>query len=283
MDMPYFPFYPGDWLSDPNVQFLSLEESGAYITLLAYMWRDGKDCALTDDDTYLARLLHVSTRKWAKLREILIDGEHAVLKKTSDGLIRNNRLDEEWKKVNNTSKSRAIAAKVRWDNEKKYHANGMQTVCKSNANASGLHMQNDAISDPESESDPDKHIKDRRILGETLSKLFPHGMSSTAQHDIFEYMDKGLELELLSVAYQISVSKNARDKPSYTASVLRGFLNDKITTVAGYQAVEAQRESAAGSVNYELTANRQSGVKPGRTTALTAAEYAKQLIAERGG
>lgn len=170
MDKPYFPFYPADWLSDPNVQFLSLEESGAYITLLSYMWRDGKDCALPDDDKYLARLLHVSTRKWVKLREILIDGEHAVLKKTSDGLIRNNRLDEEWEKANKVSKSRANAANIRWATDNEGDANEVQKDCKSNANASDLHMQNDAISlslslsDPESDKRPESDLARAEIV-----------------------------------------------------------------------------------------------------------------------
>jgi len=39
----YFPFYPAQWLSDCNV--LSLEEKGAYITLISTMYLQ-EDCSL---------------------------------------------------------------------------------------------------------------------------------------------------------------------------------------------------------------------------------------------
>ena len=39
----YFPFYPADWLADTSI--LSLEEKGAYITLLSTMYLQ-RDCSL---------------------------------------------------------------------------------------------------------------------------------------------------------------------------------------------------------------------------------------------
>lgn len=238
MDKPYFPFYPADWLSDPNVQFLSLEESGAYITLLSYMWRDGKDCALPDDDKYLARLLHVSTRKWAKLREILIDGEHAVFKKTSDGLIRNNRLDEEWVKANKVSKSRANAANARWSNENTDDANEVQVECKSNANASDLHMQNDAISLSLSLSDPELEKRSERDLARAeIVKAYtevcgdlPEGQPPKDFDQLLEsYDEDGFEARLVVTALHRSVEA---DHPgAYALSILKSWKRKGITTM----------------------------------------------------
>lgn len=37
---PYFPFYPGDFLSDFKVASMNMEERGAYITLLSHDWRE---------------------------------------------------------------------------------------------------------------------------------------------------------------------------------------------------------------------------------------------------
>lgn len=37
---PYFPFYASDYLSDLNVQCMSLEEEGCYVRLMAYAWRE---------------------------------------------------------------------------------------------------------------------------------------------------------------------------------------------------------------------------------------------------
>ncbi|GMA59707.1 DUF1376 domain-containing protein [Alicyclobacillus fastidiosus] len=203
MDAPYFPFYPADWLSDPNVQFLSLEEAGAYITLLAYMWRDGKDCALPDDDKYVARLLHVSTRKWAKLREILLDGEHAVLTKTSDGLIRNKRLDKEFTKMVDRSEKRTAAAIMRWQKEKSKDAKAVQLHPVSNANASDLHLQNDAISDSDPYSDPNKDLERDRIRAQQELVQAYEQICGPMRRDeknirlLLEYLDEGVHADLV--------------------------------------------------------------------------------------
>ena len=99
MNLPHFPFYPGDWMSDQNVQAMTLEEVGAYITLLCLMWMKGKECALPDNDVLLARMLHVSTEKWSEFREVLIDGPMAVFSKDEGGNLTNNRLVKEYKKA----------------------------------------------------------------------------------------------------------------------------------------------------------------------------------------
>jgi uncharacterized protein YdaU (DUF1376 family) len=38
---PCFSFYAADYLSDINVQCMTLEEEGAYVRLMAYCWREG--------------------------------------------------------------------------------------------------------------------------------------------------------------------------------------------------------------------------------------------------
>ena len=50
---PAFQFYPNDFLSDANVIGMSLQERGAYITLLCLCWQQG---ALPADVSRLARL-----------------------------------------------------------------------------------------------------------------------------------------------------------------------------------------------------------------------------------
>jgi len=37
-DLPWFPFYAADFITDPRVQDLSLEARGLYITCLAWQW-----------------------------------------------------------------------------------------------------------------------------------------------------------------------------------------------------------------------------------------------------
>ena len=52
---PSFQFYPGDWLSSPDVSVFSAAERGAYIQLLCFAWQ-APDCGLPDDDKELAQL-----------------------------------------------------------------------------------------------------------------------------------------------------------------------------------------------------------------------------------
>lgn len=65
---PAFQFYPADWLSDINVQLLTLEEEGAYMRLLSYCWIEG---SIPNDPELCARLIGkgASTTLATKLME----------------------------------------------------------------------------------------------------------------------------------------------------------------------------------------------------------------------
>jgi len=63
-ELPYFPMYPADFLSDLNVTLMTNEEKGAYITLLCYQWREGK-IPTTKEDIQI--LLRVDGPTYAKL------------------------------------------------------------------------------------------------------------------------------------------------------------------------------------------------------------------------
>jgi len=103
MSLPYFNFYPSDWLGEPRIAAMNLEEQGAYIRLLALMWELGQDCSLPGDDETLARMLGVSRQKWRHLRAVLVDGPMAVLDRTDDGRLTNRRLRQEWEKATRKS------------------------------------------------------------------------------------------------------------------------------------------------------------------------------------
>lgn len=90
--LPYFPFYPADWLSDPDVTALSLEEQGAYIRLLANMWMSGHGrCDLPDEDQATARILSVTVKEWQAIKKALLP----VLT-ISGGRVSNKRLSSQF-------------------------------------------------------------------------------------------------------------------------------------------------------------------------------------------
>ena len=59
------------WLLSAEVRRMTLEERGALVELMAYAWRgDGLD----GDDRELARLLGVTPRRWARMRDRVLAG-----------------------------------------------------------------------------------------------------------------------------------------------------------------------------------------------------------------
>jgi len=72
--LPYFKFYVSDWRG--GVEALTLEERGAFITLLAWSWENGP---LPTEKTRLATLLGITvpkfTRLWRTLGEFWVDSE----------------------------------------------------------------------------------------------------------------------------------------------------------------------------------------------------------------
>lgn len=117
-DLPWFPFYPSDWLSSTTVQLLTLGEEGAFIRLLSYAWLSNA-CALPKDEIELKRLC-----KWDDIDEdfhrvLACFQPHPELK---DHLC-NPRLYKEWlriKQQQTTLSNRGLAgASKRWGKPKK--------------------------------------------------------------------------------------------------------------------------------------------------------------------
>lgn len=138
MSTPFFAFYPRDWMSDPKVQLLDWKEEWAYFRLLMVCWTYDGTCTLPNDDRVLSRLLGLSREEWAAIREVLIDGEHAVFSIDEHGRIFNKRLMAEWVKAQNKSRKASQAARARWggENEKQdSNAVAMRTHSDRNANA----------------------------------------------------------------------------------------------------------------------------------------------------
>ena len=54
---PAFQFYAGDWLRDENVMKMTLEQRGAYITLIAICWQEGSIPADIEELKLLFRVI----------------------------------------------------------------------------------------------------------------------------------------------------------------------------------------------------------------------------------
>ena len=158
--LPYFHFYPDDYLSSPGVTTCDLIDEGIYLRLLSYSWKhDG--CQLPDDIDYLKRLCKGVREK--RLRKVLSQFFVRIEVEKGKFFFRNLRLFTEFCKTCGVSIKRSEAAKLRWDKEKQ---------C---AIAVNLHMQtgmqNDAIPEARSHKpDTRKHSPSKKPAGDPRVK-----------------------------------------------------------------------------------------------------------------
>lgn len=114
---PYHKRYHSDALA--GFMSLSLEERGAYQTLLDLMYDRGGP--ILDNERLLAGYMGVSLRKWKTLRESLI--EKGKIYVTDDGLLSNSRVEKELENYAKTSRKRAEnglkGARKKIENQKK--------------------------------------------------------------------------------------------------------------------------------------------------------------------
>lgn len=119
--LPYHKRYHSDALA--GFMPLSLEERGAYQTLLDMMYDRGGP--LLDNERLLAGYMNCSIRKWRALRNILISKGKISL--NDDGLITNGRAEKEIENTAKTSRTLAEAGakggRTRAENEKKGNEN----------------------------------------------------------------------------------------------------------------------------------------------------------------
>jgi len=112
VSLPYFMFYPADFLSDLGQQALTTEQCGAYIRVLCAMWNHNNDReewrGLPENDTILARITGVSVRRWRRISEVLLDEFSPVIQRTPEFLT-NKRIEKEWNKAKGRREKCSIA------------------------------------------------------------------------------------------------------------------------------------------------------------------------------
>lgn len=147
----FMPFYAEAYLAD--TQHLSLDEQGAYMRLLCFMWMRGG--YLRDDDKELSRLLGLHVNKWVNMRKTL----GGFLQKHPPGLLTQKRLIHEYQKAEAKRDSKRQSAHARWQGESSKnnhiaHASAsvshMQTACEpslfADAGADASHISSHLLS-----------------------------------------------------------------------------------------------------------------------------------------
>ncbi len=146
--IPYFPFYPDDYLSSPKVLKMSDAQQGIYVRLLCLSWKY-PNCKLPSDQESLMRLCPRS--RWKNIKYVvqecfMIDGD----------LTYNLRLMHEHSKALAKSEKMKKSANYRWNKEKQ-DADAMQRQCKGNNN----------------QNQNQNHIKNKDIGTKTEKRFVP--------------------------------------------------------------------------------------------------------------
>lgn len=91
---PAFQFYAGDWF-DIRVLRMTLEARGAYIQLLAHMWKDSPDqCSIENEIQTISRALGVTKRRASRIMAEIQKRGDPIFKKAGNRLV-SKRLQRE--------------------------------------------------------------------------------------------------------------------------------------------------------------------------------------------
>lgn len=149
--LPYFPLYAAETLADGRFQGWTLEERGAWITLLCCNWNDGD---LPAAQTTLARLLGVGPGDMARIWSAI--GDRFSEAPGAPGRVVSPRLEGERDKALSLGRIRAEAgekgAKARWNTGKKPHGKRMRLPEQTHGKANAVAMRSVCPSPSTSES-----------------------------------------------------------------------------------------------------------------------------------
>lgn len=187
---PSFQFYPGDFLSDHNVIGMSMEERGAYITLLCICWDQGH---LPNDEKALARYLNGTSMDLSFVVGCFTE---------KDGVLVHKRLMEERQKQDDYKKRCSKGGKQSQQNQrdKKSLPSGLEVPCNTPSSSSSP--------TPSSTSLKDK-IKTIVVFDEEFNKAF--------EEDWSNYPKPGGDKQKGKIAYKNTVGPDLKLRVAYQA------------------------------------------------------------------
>ena len=147
---PAFMFYAGDFLSDLNVQIMTMAQRGIYVTLLAMEWIEG---SLPSD----VRTLKVLCGQHPNFEDDWASIKHCFYEE--DGRLYNRRLElergEQKKRAEKNSKNGKIGAMKRWN--KKEDSGAIATPLPSNEIEKEIEIE---IKKPKKENKTNEYLKE---------------------------------------------------------------------------------------------------------------------------
>lgn len=147
---PYFPFYVDAWLDDESIFDMGLECEGAYVRILAAMWKRGG--SIQDKPALICNLLRIKPAKWRKIRTVLVDETGVIC--AQNGQLLNEKLTKERQLFEKKSKKNAEnASGLRSKNDETASTSTNENNETGGANAERTLSDRRAIQDIEGEVD----------------------------------------------------------------------------------------------------------------------------------
>lgn len=151
MKRPWFKFYPSDWLN--GTRGLTLEERGAYMTIIALMY--DQQGAIPDDERWMCGALDCDVRVWRRLRDKLC--RYGKITPNTDGFLVNRRVLEEVRSAELLAEVRRKSGRSGGQQSGISRAMTLKTKGRREANASDVLLYARASS--ESEDIPSSEAK----------------------------------------------------------------------------------------------------------------------------
>jgi uncharacterized protein YdaU (DUF1376 family) len=143
--LPFFQFYPGDFLSDRNVMAMNTWQIGAFFILLCLAWDEDPHGTIPDDDELIAGWLRTSVEEWQK-NKIRVTSAFTL----KDGRWHQKRMMVEYQQANAYRTMRSANGvkgnDVRWHSDRKPIAMRSQPISQNVANQNQNQNQTKASS-----------------------------------------------------------------------------------------------------------------------------------------
>lgn len=165
-NLPWFKVYAAETLSDERFQGWTVDERGAWFTLLLTAWREG---SIPGDMASLARLLHVDASAMRSLWSAI--GDRFIPHPDVPGRLTSPRLEMEREDAEKLREKKSEAGKKgatsRWETEKKRHSKRMRVPCANGA----APMANDSDKPSQAQISTEPASQEGRV-GETDLAVF---------------------------------------------------------------------------------------------------------------
>lgn len=159
-DLPYMPFYVGDWRKAPDIRSLSLEERCLWFEMLCLMWESPRRGFLTVDgkspldDNTLGRMLGEQNFVITKIKQVLEQKNIYSIEETT-GIIFNRRMVRDEEIRISRSKAGVLGMGKRYKKDVCYNKSGNKTI--TNGITNGI-----TNADNDNDIDIDNNIKRKR-------------------------------------------------------------------------------------------------------------------------